>query len=227
MRMRIMMNLNIKKVIFSVLLGLGVSGSFMLSGCSRGTQSSDVKASGNPVGGFKGYLATQKVLSTRLFSGATDQFNFLPYLGYERSLLELMGSFQTQGSTATFINGTPNAMNMLLWQIVFSGLSSDIASSCGRSSVEINHSAIVNYNPTFASHLGALCTWPDSNSKNEANLLNFWLSVQAFDAPREEYESWRDFFLKPDSPYAQATSKEAIKAMLMTMLMSPDFLLEH
>jgi hypothetical protein len=196
-------------------------------GCSRVTETSDVKASGVPVGGYKGYAATQKIVATRLFDGARDSFSFIPYLGNGISLLKLLGSFENLGSTSSFENSTPNAMNMLLWQIIFSGLSKDIAKSCGDSSIIIGENLKFNYNSNFANRLGALCTWPDAKAKSEANLLNLWLAVQGFDAPRQEFESWRNFFLSPDSPYANATYQEAIKAMLMTMFLTPDFLLEH
>lgn len=216
-----------KKTVKTFFLAISLSVLSVGSGCSRVTDTSDVKASGAPVGGFKGYAATQKVVATRLFEGARDSFNFNPYLGYEGSLLKLLGSFESLGSTTSFENSTPNAMNMLLWQIIFSGLSKDIAKSCGDGSLVIGESLKYNYNSSFANRLGALCMWPEAKVKNEANLLNLWLAVQGFDAPRQEFDSWRDFFLSPDSPYANATYQEAIKAMLMTMFLTPDFLLEH
>ena len=198
------------------------------SSCSRTKDSSEIKAAGNRVGEFKGIVATNKILNTRLFKqGGNFQFDVSLYLDRQTSLIELLGVYSNIGPLNDFRNGTPNSLNMLLWNLVFSGLSKDIAESCGTPQLVIEGSIKIDYNQSFAERLGALCKGPVLDLKNEESLLNFWWSVEGFDAPREEYLAWRDFFMSPQSPYANAPSKEAIQAMLKTMFLNPYFLLEN
>ncbi len=52
----------------------------------------------------------------------SDAFEGLPVL---------LGGFSGEGLQNDFRNGTPNAMNILLWQIVLSKFAGDVATSCG------------------------------------------------------------------------------------------------
>lgn len=211
-------------VLFLVLnLSLGVS----LSSCTRDSASSTIKVAGGRVGQFKGQMAVTKILVARLFQHSEIGFGFSSYLGFNDSLIEIMGGYSEIGPANDFRNGTPNALNMLLWQMVISGMSEDLASSCGSPSLLARGSSSYKFNESFAGRLNALCAWPNPEVKNETNFLNLWWAVQGFDAPREEFEAWRDFFLSSSSPYANATHKEALTAMFKTMLLSPYFLLEH
>ncbi len=196
-------------------------------GCSRLKDSSEIKAAGNRVGEFKGIFATNRIIVTRLFKAGELKFDLTRYLGGDASLIELLGVYSNIGPLNDFRNGTPNSLNMLLWNMALSGLSKDIAESCGTQQIVIEKFIRIDYNPHFADRLGALCKEPVIDFKNEESLLNFWWAVQGFDAPREEYVAWRDFFMSPQSPYAKASSKEVINAMLKTMFLNPYFLLEH
>ncbi|MEI8025964.1 MAG: hypothetical protein WCI18_06425 [Pseudomonadota bacterium] len=207
--------------------GLAVALLLSSSGCSRRKDSFEIKAAGNRVGEFKGILATNKIIATRLFKAGELQFALSQYLGSETSVMELLGIYSNVGPLNDFRNGTPNSLNMLLWNIALSGLSSDIAESCGSPQIVIEGSLKIDYNPQFAERLGALCKGPALDFKNEESLLNFWWAVEGFDAPREEYLAWRDFFMSPQSPYAKAASKEVIHAMLKIMFLNPYFLLEN
>jgi len=208
-------------------LAIGISLAIFSSSCTRDSEPSTIKVAGGRVGQFKGHFAIDKILIARLFQGTAINFGISQYLGYEGSLLQLMGGYSEIGPANDFRNGTPNALNMLLWQIAFAGLSEDLANACVSPTLISDGIGVNQFNDSFAGRLKTMCAWPNVEVKTETNLLNFWWAVQGFDAPREEFEAWRDFFLSPESPYAQASNKEALTAMLKTMFLNPYFLLEQ
>lgn len=203
------------------------------TGCSRPDQASEVKSGGNRVGEYRGYVAINQIIRTRFFvsEDSSKSFSLGRYFGeyYESDsgLSTLLGGFSGEALNNDFRNGTPNAMNILLWQIAFSGFAGDVAAYCGTDYNPVYLGNSIKYNDPFAARLKSLCAWPAAEAKTEENLLKLWLAVMNFDAPREEFEAWRDFFLASNSPFANAPPKDAIKAMLRAMLLSPYFLLEH
>jgi hypothetical protein len=199
----------------------------LFAACTRSSETSNVTLAGGRVGQFKGVVAIQEVIRTRILSSGSASFNLGPYLAHEDSLISLLGGYSDVGLRNDFRNGTPNSLNMFLWNITMSMLASDIARSCGTIRLAVMRSQVFDYNDSFAKHLNALCSWPNSQAKNETNLRNLWIAVQGFDAPKEEFEAWRDFFLSPQSPYADKPNEESMAAMLKTMFLSPYFLLEH
>jgi hypothetical protein len=201
--------------------------------CSRVEQSSDVKFGGNRVGEYRGYVEINQTLRTRLLESGTASYWFSlgRYIGENSDRFDglpvLLGGFSGEATNNDFRNGNPNAMNMLLWQIALSGLAGDVAGSCGTNNNPLKLGFAYKYNDQFAARLKKLCAWPAVEAKTEDNLLKLWLSVMSFDAPKQEYEAWRDFFLASSSPFANSPSKDAVKAMMRAMLLSPYFLLEH
>ena len=60
-------------------------------------------------------------------------------------------------------------------------------------------------------------------SEREAALFGFWISIMSFDAPLQEYQAWKDFFL--DGPFVKSPAPDVIRAMAAAILMNPHFLL--
>lgn len=207
----------------------------LTAGCSRSDQGSETKAGGNRVGEYRGYVAINQIIRTRFFESKdlSNSFFLGRYVGSYSDTFEglpiLLGGFSGEGLHNDFRNGTPNGMNILLWQIVLSKFADDVAASCGTDNnpVYLGYSYSFKYNSQLAARLKPLCTWPSATAKEEDNLLQLWLSVMSFDAPKEEYEAWRDFFLASTSPFANGSNKDVLKAMLRAMLLNPYFLLEH
>lgn len=204
-----------------------------VTACSEIESPSQLKAGGNRVGEYKGYVAINRIIQTRFLEpGATSSsFAIGHYLGEYSSeiggLSALLGGFSGEASSNDFRNGRPNSLNILLWQIALSNLAKDVAFSCRGSGAPQSLGGRYPYNPPFAARLKPLCSWPSPEVKQEATLLNLWQAVMGFDAPKEEYDAWRDYFLNPTSPFANASRDESIKAMFRSMLLSPYFLLEH
>ncbi len=169
---------------------------------------------------FKGYAATDRMIADRLLDNR--RFTLGKYLGifptqFEASLLDLLGSHQGFAVERKFQNGDPNAVNMLIWQVVLSSLAAEVRDNCLRTTD-------IGLNKRFRASLAAVCQWPDAGAKSEATMRDFWMSVMGYDAPVEEYLAWRDFFLR--SSYASKPGHETVPAMVQAILMNPHFLLK-
>lgn len=206
---------------------------FLCLACTSKNPSARTTSEGKPVGGYKGLIAINQILQLRLLTpdAAAPQFSITRYFGQPSGeptgLAILLGAYGGEDAHRTFQNGTPSPMSMLLWQMILTSLAEDIARSCDQEGGPRSLGDIFPYNQNFITHLKPLCSWPSPAAKNDSHLLGLWLALMGYDAPREEYESWKEFFLSPESPFSSSSRTEAILAMARTIFLSPFFLLEH
>lgn len=132
---------------------------------------------------FKGLNALSKELSARIapIEAPIELDRFMPADGLD----DLTGTWSTFGAVHSFQNGQPNAVNMVLFRLAFSRFAKTLADSCTSPQLLLNE--------PFFDTLEALCTWPSAEAKSEDVLMAFWLSMMGYNAPKNEYESWRDF----------------------------------
>lgn len=163
---------------------------------------------------FKGMSAVSKELSARIAPAEApiELDRFMPADGLD----DLTGTWSAFGTEHTFQNGQPNAVNMVLFRLTFSGFAKGLASSCT--------SPQLLFNETFFDTLEALCTWPSEEAKSEDVMMAFWLAMMGYDAPKTEYEIWRDFIR---GTYGQKKSDEAIQVMTLAIMLNPYFLLQR
>ncbi len=129
---------------------------------------------------------------------------------------DLVGTWANFGSEHRFQNGMPNAVNMVLLRLAFSGFAQSLAKSCKTPQLLLNEN--------FYDTLEVLCTWPSAEARSEPVLTAFWLSMMGYNAPQEEFEIWRKFLL---GTYADKKPAEAIEAMTLALMLNPYFLLEQ
>jgi hypothetical protein len=186
-------------------------------------------AHSTPVASLRGYATTHRILTERIVKPSIS-YNFAAYLDehyypgsfFLNGLLELLGVYAGSSSfDSSFRNGNPNVINTVLWHILFSGLSEDIGKLCVESASPNPLLHITQ--DSFRSALQPLCSWPSPASRSNDALLAFWLALMSFDAPIEEFDSWREFFQGPT--YEQASASEAVAAMSLAILDNPHFLL--
>ena len=195
--------------------------------CSQARREpSKLASDGETVGRFKGYVAVDLGMRQRLLApGAANHLS--GYLGAETDefsgLVSLLGGFSGGSGASQFRAGDPNAMNMVLWQMVLSLFSQDLAKSCDAPTP----ADALPLNSAFSARLMPLCSWPTPAAKTPENLQAFWLAVMGYAAPQAEFAAWRDYFLAVDSPYANAAPKDVVGAMLLAMFLNPNFLLAH
>lgn len=171
---------------------------------------------------FKGRFVIEQEIRERLTN--SNDFSFDRYLtGMDANdaftLLQLIGGFSVTVGQSTFQNGQPNAINMLLWNLVLHGLGEEVGRSC-LMSVPQNL-----WNAQFRQALDAICLWPEASAKELVVMHDFWSALTAYDAPEQEFSAWREFFLQ--SSYATRPGPEAVSAMVLTALLNPNFLLKR
>lgn len=163
---------------------------------------------------LKGLSALSKELSARIApeDGPIELDRFMPADGLD----DLVGTWSAFGTEHKFQNGMPNAVNMVLMRLTFSGFAQSLAKSCASPQLLLND--------RFFDTLEILCTWPSQDAKSDAVLTAFWLSLAGYNAPQEEYQIWREFII---ATYGEKKAPEAIEAMTLALLMNPYVLLEQ
>jgi hypothetical protein len=164
-------------------------------------------SNGNAVGEFKGYQAVNAAIAERWFEPGTYGFQLSQFFGddYTNGLASLLGGFQN----GEFRNGAPNALNMMLWYIGMNGLASAVEKS-----VCVEHKKAVgmwSLNERAYQVMSAACA-----PAGEQALMDVWLTTVSYDAPRAEFEQWRD-----------GLDGQPLAARLTGALLDPYFLLEH
>ncbi len=162
---------------------------------------------------FKGMAAISQELSARI-APREEPFEldrFMPADGLD----ELAGTWTNFGAEHRFTNGTPNPVNTVIIHASLSGFANAMGKSCTEEVLELND--------RFADTLEEMCTWPAAEAKTDAAMTAFWLALMGYEAPREEYAAWRDFFLT--SSYRDRPAAEAVAAMTLAITMNPYFLI--
>ena len=168
---------------------------------------------------FRGYFSVNQILRERLFLPGTEfelgRYVAQSYSTLGGSLLDLLGTYKSSGGK--FNNGIPNALNMLLWHVLLSGLSADVGKICTREPT-------LDFTPTFVNSVLPLCNWPNGIARGEAVLLNFWLTVMSYDAPLTEYGEWKAFLADPEASFQGA---EAVEWITLSVLNNRYLLLKQ
>ena len=172
---------------------------------------------------FRGYIAVNRLLVDRLFNPGS-KYELGSYVGqsYDSmsgNLLDLLGTYKTGFGVGGFRNGRPNALNMLLWHLLFSELARDIARLCGGENA-------LAFNPSFVATVQPLCAWPSGPAARTGTaLLAFWMAIMGYDAPVEEYQTWETFALGQQMVGLQGA--EAVEGLALSILNNPYFLLRQ
>ena len=197
-------------------------------------------ANGNATGEFKGFVAIDTYVSGRLVApapastsfggfGSLNAFSLSRYLqggGFnDGGLKDLLGVYVQVNGATIFKNGTPNALNMALWQTVCRGFAHDLAQVCAPGGLQ---GMGFTLRDVLASKLLPLCKWPAATAKDEQVMLNVWMAVMGFQAPKSEFVAWRQWFVETQAPaYDTAANTEVLTAMLEAAMMNPYFLLSQ
>jgi hypothetical protein len=161
----------------------------------------------------------EEILTERM-TGTAHPFTFIRYMGAMdfRSANLVRSLLGVHLISSGPISATPNSVNMLLWQMVLSGLADQLQANC-------DASGGMFLQPKFQAALAKICAWPEPAAQSKATMLEFWQALMSYDAPPEEFESWRNFFLASD--YANRPAHEAVAAMALAVMYNPYFLLEQ
>jgi hypothetical protein len=163
---------------------------------------------------FKGLTALSKELSARIApeDSPIELDRYMPADGLD----DLAGTWSAFGTEHRFQNGEPNAVNMVLLRLTFTGFAGSLATACKSPSVLLSEH--------FYDTLEALCQWPSPEAASDEVLTAFWLGMMGYNAPQEEFSFWRDFVRKT---YAGKDARQTIEGMTLAIMLNPYFLLEQ
>jgi hypothetical protein len=169
---------------------------------------------------FRGYVRINQTISDRLLEPG-QSLELGQYVGqdYEYlypNLLDLLGSYKGITTSEDFRNGTPNALSMLLWHMLFSGLARDVSAICGGEMPK-------PFAPHFVAHVKPLCDWPADSARATPVLYEVWMDLMGYDAPTSEFEEWRRFMQSEAMLTYQGA--EAVEWVVLSTLTNPYFLL--
>jgi hypothetical protein len=162
---------------------------------------------------LKGMAAISMELSARI-APREEPFEldrFMPADGLD----ELAGTWTNFGAEHRFTNGTPNPVNMVILHASLSGFAEAMGKTC--------REPVLQLNDGFADTLEEMCAWPKPEAKSDAAMSAFWLALMGYEAPKEEYAAWRDFFRS--SSYSGRPAAETVSAMTLAITMNPYFLI--
>ena len=180
---------------------------------------------------LRGYAKVNQIIHERVaedngfeLSQYLDKTEIVPTTG---DLLNLLGTYNGTDTNSRYSNGDPNSINMLLWYIVLDEFSFAIAVNCySFKTVRSDATYPLVLKPEFLAALKPLCSWPAATAQTDAVLYGFWSGLVGYDAPPEEFQAWKNYFLKEES-YQSAAMTTVLAEMALAALYNPYFLLEE
>jgi hypothetical protein len=201
---------------------------------------------------FRGYTEINRTIKERI--AVENGFELGHYLGENSAepsasgILSLLGTYVGSDSDAEFRNGAPNSLNSILWYVALSALSQDIArlatataspgaepaprevagTSPSRPSLPSpslpTGPAQLALQPSLLQLLAPIRSWPQSSARSDAVLLPYWRALLQYDAPDEEYASWKTF-VQTSPQIARLPAGAFMSAITLAALYNPYFLL--
>ena len=181
---------------------------------------------------FKGAVALQVTLQARLFEPG-NTFDAANYFGtgfnlsdnYVPEIMQLLGVYDANGTSSEFINGTPNPVNMMIHDVLFSGFAKDASAICQKP--EVIYFSGMDRGPlkkAVYEQLYGLCGSRSEEAYGD-NLVDLWLTFMGYSAPEEEFTAWQDYLMSAE--FAQASGPQMVESALYTLLNNPYFLLRR
>lgn len=210
--------------------------------------SSKFQSGGGSNGEYFGYDHINQTIRERIVrSGSFFRLSDYLVLSFfdSRELVNLLGFYNGSGVEPGFKNGKPNSMNLVLWHLIFDGLVNDIVKhACPETSPVPTPTPIpiptpdddgtidfptpsepeIELAPSYMEKVAPLCNWTSESARSDVVLQNLWLATMAFDAPRSEFVTWKNF-VQTQIPTNGVTTKQAVHDVLYTIFFNPHFLL--
>lgn len=207
--------------------------------CTHQAPTSSVKAEGKTIGNLKGYQGLTQVFRSRIVT-PESAFDLGWFVDGSLStspdgFRSLLGSYQGAPGQAVYRNGAPNAINMMLWDLILSRAASDLGSACSQTEVVLpfiglhrtgSFGLTVKLKDSLVPRLTAACAWSDDAEGRRVILQKLWYGLMGFEAPASELDAFIAYFGGVDSPVATMTSSERVRVLIRAIFLNPHFLLE-
>jgi hypothetical protein len=160
---------------------------------------------------------------------ASEDFDIALYLGPKPqgflkvidtgALHRMLGSERSDGMRTTVEGAQPNAMNMLLWNIVVSGFSSDIDNWCSGRESEMYQKFVLHEN--FKATILSFC---DRNTQSPDNLQELYNQVISIQKTADHERAWIRFH---NSYFDAEENKQRVHSLMYSLMYSPEFLVRR
>jgi hypothetical protein len=158
--------------------------------------------------------SSEQPLLSMLFQFQEPPYDLLPLLGtYDGSII----------GNGAIKNGTPNAFNMILWDVLIGNLSLRLSQECN-SKVFFVGKVLIQKN--ILSHLSVLCQWPIPASKDIQLYQSLFDDISMFDVPQSEFDLWYYHYVA-SGQYDKETPEQYIRELMYALFMNPYFLLQR
>ena len=178
---------------------------------------SNLLFAGPQSGQYRGYVAVQDEIRRNFFRSGSD-FSLANLIGQRNpdgSLMLLIGAYESNGGR--YINGNPNALSMVVWNMLAQSMSLALSQECGgggRFSAKLNARA--------KERIYDVCQWADGKELSEEQAIEVWRLVVGFSAPKHEFENWKTYL----GSLQKMDRAESTKNLWMSLLLHPYFLMD-
>jgi hypothetical protein len=223
----------------------------LVTGCSTGPSenaaTTESPVTGVPIGEVRGVVDITKTLQTRLFDGAdaeTAKFDVSRVAGPVFRLRKQLGVFALEGTTSTYLGGTPTPLRATLWHQVMGRFGTAIGEMClidptvvppnkvtfasyaSGPNGEIVAPASFRLRAEIASVIANACSF-DGNEQTRRELAGaLWDAFMGHGGTlAADKDAFVTAFAADGAPALKAAPKDRVADMAMAMLLNPHFLL--
>lgn len=175
---------------------------------------------GPQAGQYRGYVEIESTIKRNFFRANATFFlaNLIGQQNPDGSLMTLLGTYEPNGGR--YVNGNPNALSMLVWNMVAQSMATGLSQECVGSG---KFRSLFNENAN--EQVKRVCQWAKGKSFSEEESQQVWRLVVGYVAPKSEFESWRVFVSALEKRQSDSHSERA-KNLWMSLLLHPYFLMD-
>jgi hypothetical protein len=170
-------------------------------------------------GELRGEAELSSLIGHRLLAHPA-KFRLRNYLKDDDGLASLLGQYSSKTPPFRFLNGAPNAMNMMLYRAVFTQVAKEIALNCDPPKKDKR----LALQTEFSEQMKIVCKWPAPSARTTDVLRSFWTAIQGPGSDAKEFTAFQNFFQSPE--FSSAPARSTVEAMLLAAFLNPHFLLE-
>jgi hypothetical protein len=182
---------------------------------------------GGRVGEFKGYEALNLYIIDHFFDLEVEvsrSFHLGVFIGAYRDLngiATILGGFSGDGVENDFRNGKPNGMNTAVWKLAVKRFVYNLVDCASPDDRKRGHYKISRH---LRDLIVKTCQWPQVE---KPYLTDLWTLLMGYQAPKSERDAWMALYLDVDSPFKEETGEDTLRAMIMTIMLNPYFMLNQ
>ncbi|MCB9073768.1 MAG: hypothetical protein H6623_09110 [Bdellovibrionaceae bacterium] len=178
-------------------------------------------------GEYKGASEMGRILDERILVPKSANPTIITLFEFTDSpdgLIPLLG-FYNSGSIGTGViqNGTPNAFNVILWNMLMTNLAHRLSQECDP--VTVTEDSLV-VQDDIVKKIKALCAWPLPAAKDESLYQELFDAITMYEVPHEEYVEWYSHFVG-SGEYDGMDNKLYVQNLMYAVFMNPYFLLQR